>query len=144
MTDKPQSSPLKQGAGHPAPIINAPANALITVSIIGIGAISLSIVFNVFLLLTGIVDHMREPELGISKQTQVAIRLTWGLLILATNILILVSAIRMKRLENYSLAMFGSILAVVPCLGPCCIFGIPFGIWSIFALNQPGVKDSFR
>jgi hypothetical protein len=29
-------------------------------------------------------------------------------------------------------------------LGPCCIVGIPFGIWAIVVLSKPEVKRAFE
>jgi hypothetical protein len=36
-----------------------------------------------------------------------------------------------------------SIVAMVPCLGPCCIVGIPIGIWALVVLMKPEVKAAF-
>jgi hypothetical protein len=49
---------------------------------------------------------------------------------------------QMKNLNSYSAAMTASILAMVPC-NCCCIFGLPFGIWSLVVLNKPEVRDAF-
>jgi predicted Zn finger-like uncharacterized protein len=57
-------------------------------------------------------------------------------------ILILVGGLRMKRLENYGLAMTACIFALLPC-GNCCIIGLPLGIWGLVVLNRPEVKNSF-
>jgi predicted Zn finger-like uncharacterized protein len=56
--------------------------------------------------------------------------------------LILLGALKMKKLENYGLAMTASILALLPC-GNCCLIGLPLGIWAIVVLNKPEVKESF-
>lgn len=50
----------------------------------------------------------------------------------------------MKSLENYGFAMAASIIALIPCMGPCCILGIPFGIWSLVVLSDPVVRSSFK
>jgi hypothetical protein len=59
------------------------------------------------------------------------------------NILIVVGASKMKRLENRGWAMTSSIIALLPCTG-CCVLTLPFGIWALVALNKPEVKDYFR
>jgi phage FluMu protein Com len=71
-----------------------------------------------------------------------AIALDSFALILA--IVVLIGALKMKSLENYALAMAVSIIAMIPCLGPCCLLGIPFGIWSLVVLLDPQVKAAFR
>jgi hypothetical protein len=64
---------------------------------------------------------------------------------LAMSILILIGALRMLSLRNYSLAFVASILALVPCITPscCCVLGLPFGIWALVVLNKPEVKSHF-
>ena len=57
---------------------------------------------------------------------------------------VLFSAIKMKRLENYGLAMAGSIVAMLPVSCPCCFGGLVFGIWSLIVLSKPEVKAVFH
>jgi hypothetical protein len=42
-----------------------------------------------------------------------------------------------------SWAMASSILALAPCVSPCCVVGLPIGIWSLVVLSQPEVKSAF-
>lgn len=58
--------------------------------------------------------------------------------------LILFGAIKMKRLESYGLAMTSTILAMIPCTSPCCLVGLPIGIWALVILAKPEVKAAFR
>ena len=57
--------------------------------------------------------------------------------------LILLGAIKMKKLESYRFAMTASILALLPC-SACCVVGLPFGIWALVVLNKPEVKAAFH
>jgi hypothetical protein len=59
-------------------------------------------------------------------------------------IVIIVGGMRMKNLENYGLAMTASILTLIPCFGPCCLLGIPIGIWALVALSDNTVRIAFR
>lgn len=59
------------------------------------------------------------------------------------DILIITGSQKMKGLESYGMAMTACILAMIPCNG-CCLLGLPFGIWGLVALNQPGVREGFR
>ena len=52
-------------------------------------------------------------------------------------------ALKMQRLESYSLALAGSIVAMIPC-SPCCLIGLPFGIWALVVLMDDRVKTAFR
>jgi hypothetical protein len=64
---------------------------------------------------------------------------------LLVALVILFGAIRMLSLKNYTLAFIASILAVIPCITPCCgLFTLAFGIWALVVLNKPAVKASFR
>jgi predicted lysophospholipase L1 biosynthesis ABC-type transport system permease subunit len=58
--------------------------------------------------------------------------------------LILFGAIKMKRLESYGLAMAVSIIAMIPCFSPCCLIGLPIGIWAMVVLSKPEVKSAFH
>ncbi len=64
-----------------------------------------------------------------------------GLLI--TGIIIYAS-IEMKNLRQWGLAMAASILAMVPCISPCCLIGLPLGIWSLIVLQKTEVRSAFR
>lgn len=57
---------------------------------------------------------------------------------------ILFGALKMKNLESYGLAMTAAVMAMVPCISPCCLLGLPVGIWALVTLNDAGVKAAFR
>jgi hypothetical protein len=50
----------------------------------------------------------------------------------------------MKKLESYGLAMAASIIAMIPCVSPCCLLGLPIGIWALVVLMKPEVKSAFH
>lgn len=62
---------------------------------------------------------------------------------LAISGIVLFGAISMLKLQRYGLAMGASILAVIPCVGPCVCLAIPFGIWSLVVLSKSEVKQAF-
>jgi hypothetical protein len=63
---------------------------------------------------------------------------------LVIGIVIVMGALKMKILQSYGLAMTSSILAMIPCISPCCLLGLPIGIWSVVVLSKPEVKSAFR
>jgi predicted Zn finger-like uncharacterized protein len=67
-----------------------------------------------------------------------------SIIALAVSGLIILSAVKMQKLQGYGLAMTGSILAMIPCISWCCLLGLPFGIWALVILNQDHVKRSFE
>jgi hypothetical protein len=58
-------------------------------------------------------------------------------------VFIFFGALKMKKLENYGLCMGASIVAMIPCISPCCLIGLPIGIWALVVLSKPEVKSSF-
>jgi hypothetical protein len=58
--------------------------------------------------------------------------------------LILFGGLKMKKLESYGLAMAVSIIAMIPCFSPCCVIGLPIGIWAVVVLSKPEVKSAFH
>jgi hypothetical protein len=67
-----------------------------------------------------------------------------GLLNFITSTLVLIGARKMARLEGYGLAITAAIIALVPCANVCCLLSMPFGIWALIVLADPGVKAAFR
>jgi len=62
----------------------------------------------------------------------------------ALSVLVILGAVRMKRLESYGFAMASAIIAMVPCISPCCVLGFPFGLWAIIVLQEGHVRTAFR
>jgi len=59
------------------------------------------------------------------------------------GVVVLLGAGKMQKLESYQFALTASIMAMVPCISPCCLFGLPLGIWALVVLNKPEVKSHF-
>ena len=58
------------------------------------------------------------------------------------NLIIILGSIMMLVGKMRGLAYIASILAMIDCC--CCLVGIPFGIWSLIALNNPDAKAAFE
>ncbi|MGA9776776.1 MAG: DUF4339 domain-containing protein [Limisphaerales bacterium] len=63
---------------------------------------------------------------------------------LIMSLLIYIGATKMQSLRSYEFAYTAAILAMVPCLTPCCVIGLPIGIWAAVALSKAGVKSQFH
>jgi hypothetical protein len=59
-----------------------------------------------------------------------------SMVLLAIHVALLVGGIQFARLKSRNWAMFASIAVMIPCAGPCCLIGIPLGIWGITTLNK--------
>ncbi len=57
---------------------------------------------------------------------------------------IIYASLKMKELTQWSLCVAASILAMIPCTNPCCIVGLPIGIWCLVVLTKPEVKSAFH
>jgi|SRR5208282_2076123 len=77
--------------------------------------------------------HLTQGPLGIIN----------SLFALAMSVLVLIGAAKMQALRSFEFAFAAAILAMIPCLTPCCVLGLPFGIWALVVLNKPEVKSQF-
>ncbi len=66
-----------------------------------------------------------------------------GIIGVVVAALIIFASLKMKKLENYNLAMAASIIAMIPILSSCCLIGLPAGIWALVVLRKPEVKSAF-
>ena len=87
-----------------------------------------------------------DPEFA-----RIITKLAYGPIAIGTKViglgisgLILFGAIRMQSLTSHGLAMAVAILAMIPCLSPCCLLGLPFGIWALVILSKPEIKSQFK
>jgi len=62
---------------------------------------------------------------------------------LAVSGFILFAGLQMQKLHGRGLAMAAAIVAIVPCFSPCCLLGIPIGIWALVVLMKPEVRSQF-
>jgi len=123
--------------------VSGPSTGLLIVGIIG-GIISLGSFFSISIG-TGIstlwwkgfpdrYEDLWEGAFGIGSSLV-------GILIAA---FVIYAALKMKELSQWSLALVASILALIPCISPCCVVGLPIGIWSLIVLTKPEVRSAFH
>lgn len=67
-----------------------------------------------------------------------------GLLGTGVYAVIFFGAWSMKNLQRRGLALAASVLAIIPCLSPCFILGIPLGIWALVVLSSHEVRIAFQ
>jgi hypothetical protein len=67
-----------------------------------------------------------------------------NLISLAAAAFMIYAGMQMRQLNNWGLALAGTIVAMIPCISPCCgLIGIPIGIWALVILLKPEVKTAF-
>lgn len=69
--------------------------------------------------------------------------LYYGISVLYSLVLIS-GAFSMLRRGSYLWATATCVLALVPIMGACYVFSIPFGIWGLLVLRRPEVRAAFR
>ncbi|MDY3554855.1 hypothetical protein R5W24_003985 [Gemmata sp. JC717] len=116
--------------------VSGPAMGLLVTAAISVTALIVALIIDVVILAT----FRLEPQ----QKTQITIRTTWAALMLVANFVIINGALRMKQLESHPLALTACILGMIPCLGPCFVLGLPFGIWGLTVLNESRVRRAFR
>jgi hypothetical protein len=142
------AGPATFGPGDPFALqrVSGPATALIVFSSICMVLQALAIVVNVVQMVTG--HHVKPPPgddfAMIYVMSEGIVGIVSGIFSLAMGALIFIGASKMKRLESYSFAMAAAIIAMLPCVSPCCFLGLPFGIWALVVLNDVPVKRAFR
>jgi hypothetical protein len=130
-------------AGNAQQMVNGPAIGLIITAIIGFLAQALGLVLN----LAGIgmqgaqMDQMPGTWAVLFSGT---VSIISSIVAILFGVVILIGALKMKKLESHGFAMAASILAMIPCISPCCLIGLPIGIWAIVVLLKPEVKNAFH
>jgi hypothetical protein len=125
--------------------VNGPAIGLMATAGIGILYQLLMIVLN--MLGTGInmasmAGQSGTPE-GMANMMSGTLGIVAGVVAILVGGVVFFGATKMRALQNWPLAIAASVLAIVPCLSPCCCIGIPVGIWALVVLFDSNVKASF-
>jgi hypothetical protein len=122
--------------------VNGPATGLMVVAIVGALAQVASLIFNV--AGTSFMASSRMPKDAWANMFSGTLAVVSSIIGLLVSGLILFGAMKMKKLENYGLVMAATILAMIPCFSPCCLLGLPLGIWALVVLLKPEVKSAFH
>lgn len=93
-------------------------------------------------LLAGMPPEQAELLLQIVQSAQSG-GLVINFLVLATSAFVIFGARKMRKLESHGLAVAASVVALLPCVGPCCCVGLPVGIWSLIVLMKDEIKTAF-
>jgi hypothetical protein len=109
---------------------------------LSIAVICVAIPFNIFLLASGLAQELRQG--AIDPVFKIVVRTLLELLALPFNIFTFWGAVQMRNLRRYDAARIAAFIAAVPCIGPCCPFGIPVGIWAVTVLGKPEIRAAFE
>jgi hypothetical protein len=147
-SDNPFAPPVVNESSYaPAPDpyyaankVKPPALTLLIVTSVMMVLVVLGLLLNLVGMGMGAAANNSE---GASLMFQGVFGLVQGLIGLAVGAFVIYGSQQMMKLQSYSLATAACIVSMVPCISPCCITGIPLGIWGLVVLNDPLVKSAF-
>jgi hypothetical protein len=147
VSSNPYLSPAIASCERPQTREQAPASVLAAgMALVIVAGIGLAIsVFNfVFSFGTAHVtpdapEMVRKIQEGAVGPVATALQGTFAMV----NLFILMSGVQMMRLQNWGMAVAGSVLAILNIGSCCCVVGLPIGIWSLSVLMSPDVMSIF-
>lgn len=147
----PAMAPMAGGGSREAALqaVKAPAICLIVTAGLGIALFSVGAISN--FLGNAVIrtpPANMPPEMQNFYQSMQNARGPLGglldLFFVAMDVVVLLGALKMMRLQSRGFAMTACIVAMLPfTIFCCCILGLPFGIWGMVVLNKPEVKSQF-
>jgi hypothetical protein len=111
---------------------------------IGVALYSLNLIMRMF----GVA--MTPPPIGTAPELDwvfeffaggagVALDVVW----LGLSVVVLIGGLQMLQLQRYTFCLCTAILALLPCISPCCCIGLPAGVWALVILAKPEVRAAF-
>jgi len=142
--NKESSSPSQEIVNQ----VSGPSIGLLITGIIGIissiGTLISLIIGISFLSIPRFYSELPEDiPINIEELFQGSFAMGSSLVGIIVAVFIIFAALKMKELEQWGLALTASILAMIPCISPCCIIGLPIGIWCLVVLTKPEIKNAF-
>ena len=125
-----------------AELVKGPATGLIVVAVLGVIVQIVGIIFN--LAGASFMPRHQMPSDAWVNMFSGTVGVVSGVIGILLSGLIFAGAMKMKKLESHGLAVAASIVAMIPCLSPCCLLGLPIGIWAAVVLFKPEVKGAFH
>lgn len=134
-------------SGQAAQMVSSPAIGLIITAALGALAQIVSVVINILGAGAGMAGASARGQQDMPAWAHAmsgGIGVFFNVIGLIMSVVILMGAVKMKKLQGYNFAMTATIIAMVPCVSPCCLVGLPVGIWALVILMKPEVKAAFQ
>ena len=139
----PPQPPQAMPSANASQQVAGPATGLLITAIVGSFFVFIGLLIN--LLGVSLGTMMAE-----STEEQFAQWISGGLGVTTSVIALLVAgflvyaSLEMRKLSQWGLAVGASVVAMLPCFSPCCLIGLPVGIWCLVVLTKPEIKAAFR
>lgn len=131
----------QSGPNQAMDAVKGPATGLMVTAGIGIAFQLLGLVMNV---LGAGMGALARGNQGMPNMLSGGIGAVFNVIGIVIAVVIFMGAGKMKNLQSYGFAMAATILAMIPCISPCCLIGLPVGIWALVVLMKPEVKGAFQ
>lgn len=88
--------------------------------------------------------------LGVAGGTDVAglmsgfVGIIFNIVAMCVGGVIIFGLMKYRKGESFVFSLVSVILAMIPCISPCCWFGLPLGIWALVVMNSDDVKSQFN
>jgi preprotein translocase subunit YajC len=144
------SSPVTTASGGrdaALQLVKGPAIGLKVTAILGLVLVAAGLVMNIMTLggFQIFPQQINDPQMQkLLSSLSGGLGIVQGIIGGVVGVIVLIGAAKMQKLQSYQFALTASIVAMVPCISPCCVFGLPFGIWALVVLNKPEVKSQFN
>ena len=146
----PFSSPVaaaSDGRDAALQLVKGPVIGLKVTAIVGLVLVAAGLVMNIMTLggFQIFPQQINDPQMQkLLSSLSGGLGIVQGIIGGVVGVIVLIGAAKMQKLQSYQFALTASIVAMVPCISPCCVFGLPFGIWALVVLNKPEVKSQFN
>jgi len=131
------------GARRARDRVNGPAIGLIATAVIGFvvaaGALVQAMLGTVIAMPPDFPPEFRKMFEGMTG----AIGFVNAVFAAALSTVILMGGLKLRKLQSFGLCIAAAIIALVPCISPCCCIGLPVGIWVLVVMNSADVKPYF-
>jgi hypothetical protein len=122
--------------------VQGPAIGLLVTGILNWLAVPLVVLAVLFYSLRAALrDGVGEPPIQQGVFSGILLLVAIALVPAVLSTLMIVGALKTRRLRAYGLAILVSILAIIS--PPACLVGLPIGIWALVVLSQRDVRAAF-
>lgn len=140
------------GGAPPGPAPDA-AQRLLAPAILLMVVAGLDILYDLYQIISTAVgagpdmDELQRsfgPDASQWMQMGQGVAIVWNVFSLVVSGFLIFAGLQMKNLQRHTVCMVAAIVALIPCItSPCCVLGIPVGIWALVLLLKPEIKAAF-
>jgi len=135
---------LMPGSTDARQAVQGPAICLIIVGALGGVLQAINLVMHLLGWAVGSMESTGNPQIDhILEMFSGGLGVVFILIPLAMSLLIIFGGVRMMSLRSFGFCIGATVIAMLPCVSPCCCLGLPIGIWALVVLNRPEVRAAF-